>query len=333
MIYVRADGNSRIGMGHVMRCLAISKELVSKGEQVTFIVADTGAADLIEKSGYKCHVLGTEFTEMETEIPGLMQILPEGAKVLIDSYFVTENYLKAVKEKRTIFYMDDLDAVPYPVDCVVNGNIYGGDIVYNVPKVLGGCKYAPLRREYVEARGRVNPQHILITTGSSDPYSITKKVVEGIEMRPALLEKPIKIVCGRFNADFEEIKAYEQKYSNVEVLQNVPDMWNLMSGAMLAVTAGGTTMNELSCMGVPVVCFSFVDNQERIVTTYVEKGYAYFGGDYLKEGDEMIQYLCNSMEELVQNEDLRRFYSEKVSSLVDGLGSVRIAEAIINYRQ
>lgn len=331
MIYVRADGNSRIGMGHVMRCLAICKELVSMGEQVTFIVADNGAVDLIEKSGHKCYVLGTEFTEMEAELPKLLQILPENTKVLIDSYFVTEFYLKKIKENRTVFYMDDLDAVPYPVDCVINGNVYGGDIEYNVPMVLGGCKYAPLRREYVDARSKVNPKHILITTGSSDPYSITKKVLKGIVMRPALLEKPIKIVCGRFNKDFEEIKAYGQQYKNIEVLQNVPDMWNLMSGAMLAVTAGGTTMNELSCMGVPVVCFSFVDNQERIVSTYVEKGYAYYGGDYLKEGDEMIDYLCNSLEELVQNETLRKFYSDKAFALVDGLGSVRIAEAIIHF--
>ena len=331
MIYVRADGNSRIGMGHVMRCLAISKELAAKGEQVTFIIADDGASDFIEKSGYKCYVLGTEFTQMEAELPKLMDILPDKAKVLIDSYFVTETYLKKVKEKCTVFYMDDLDAVPYPVDCVINGNIYGGDIKYNVPMVLGGCEYAPLRREYVEARAKTSPQYILITTGSSDPYSITKKILEGIVMRPALMEKSIKIVCGRFNKDFEEIKAYEQRYENIEVLQNVLDMWNLMSGAMLAVTAGGTTMNELSCMGVPVACFSFVDNQERIVSTYVEKGYAYYGGDYLKEGDEMIHYLCNSLEELVQNEDLRKFYSDKASRLVDGLGSVRIAEAIIAF--
>ena len=331
MIYVRADGNSRIGMGHVMRCLAMSEEITRQGEQVTFIVADDGAVDMIEKSGYKCHVLGTEFTEMESELPKLLEILPDGAKVLIDSYFVTENYLRKIKEKCTVFYMDDLDIVPYPVDCVINGNIYGEDIEYNMPMVLGGCKYAPLRKEYVEAKQQADPQHILITTGSSDPHSITKKILAGIEMRPALLEKEIKIVCGRFNADYEEIKAYEQKYDNIEVLQNVPDMWNLMSKAMVAVTAGGTTMNELSCVGVPCVCFSFVDNQERVVSSYVEKGCAYFGGNYLSEGDEMIDYLCNSLEELVQNEDLRKFYSDKVSKLVDGLGSVRIAETIINF--
>lgn len=331
MIYVRADGNSRIGMGHVMRCLAISKELVKLGEQVTFIVADTGAVDLIERLGYKCHVLDTEFTQMDEELPKLMDILPDAAKLLIDSYFVTENYLKTVKEKCTVFYMDDLDAVPYSVDCVINGNVYGEDIEYKVPMVLAGCKYAPLREEYAMAREHVKPEYILITTGSMDPFSIIKKILEGIFLRPALLEKQIKIVCGRFNKDFEEIKAYEQKYINIEVLQNVPDMWNLMRGAMLAVTAGGTTMNELSCMGVPAICFAFVDNQERVVSSYVEKGYVYYGGNYLKEGDAMIDCLCNSMEELVQNESLRKFYSDKVSSLVDGLGSQRIAEAIVSF--
>lgn len=329
MIYVRADGNSKIGMGHVMRCVAISKELVKLGEQVTFILGDDSAADMLKQEGFGVHVLGTDYTQMEHEWPLLDPILPQNCKVLVDSYFVTEDYLCKLGAKGQIFYLDDMDAFPYPVDCIFNGNIYGEDISYKAPMVYAGCKFAPLREEYAKARENTKPEYILITTGSSDPYSITKQILDEILNRPVLMEKPIKVVCGRFNQDYEEIKLLENKYDNIQVLQNVPDMWNLMSKAAVAVTAGGTTVNELSCLGVPAVIFSFVDNQERIVSTYVEKGFAYYGGDYLQEGAKMIPYLCNSLEELMTDDALRQHYRTKVSELVDGLGSKRIAEVII----
>lgn len=329
MIYVRADGNSKIGMGHIMRCIAISREIRALGEQVTFLLAGREAEEVVQAAGFETIVLGTDYTQMEQEWPKLQEILPRGCKLLVDSYFVTDDYLRKLGEKGKVFYVDDVNAFPYPVDGIINGNIYGGDVDYQAPLVLGGCEYAPLRREYREFRGKGQPEYLLITTGSSDPHSITRKVLEEIRKRPVLLQQPMRVVCGKFNQDYEKIKALEQTYPQIQVLQNVPDMWNLMSGAKVAVTAGGTTLNELSCMGVPAVCFSFVDNQERIARVYQEKGYVHFSGDYLQEGDAMIPRLCDALEELVTDDTLRETYRAKVSALVDGLGSQRIAEAMM----
>ena len=60
-----------------------------------------------------------------------------------------------------------------------------------------------------------------------------------------------------------------------------------MRDSDIAVTAGGSTMYELSALGVPMVCFSFVDNQERIVEGFVERGLVGFGGNYLLQGEAM----------------------------------------------
>ncbi len=329
MIYVRADGNSKIGMGHIMRCLAISRQLRELGETVTFLLAGEEAAPVVQEAGFATQILHTDFTHMEQEWEMLSQILPKGGKILVDSYFVTEDYLRRLQDYGKVIYVDDMDAFPYPVDAVVNGNIYGADISYQVPVVMAGCDYAPLRQEYRQWREKCDPEYVLITTGSSDPYGLTLKIVQELLRRPILAKESVKIVCGKFNQDYEKLLELTEDYPQLQVLQNVPDMWRLMSGAKAAVTAGGTTMNELSCMGVPAVCFSFVDNQERITRVYGEKGYVHFSGDYLKDKEAMIAPLCDALEELISKEVLREHYRRKASDLVDGLGSLRIARKII----
>ena len=81
--------------------------------------------------------------------------------------------------------------------------------------------------------------------------------------------------------------------------------------AMLAISAGGTTMTELGCMGVPIVSFSFVDNQDRIVKTFAEDGYAHYGGFWMIEGEELIKNICKAAKQLVVDKKLREEYSCK----------------------
>ncbi len=329
MIFVRADGNRKIGMGHIMRCLAICRQVRALGETVTFLVADEEAVPVIQEAGFAAEILHTDYTHMEQEREQLSRILPENSKILVDSYFVTAEYLRSLQNFGKVIYMDDVDAFPYPADVIVNGNIYGGEMNYQAPLVLGGCKYAPLRQEYREWQKEYRPEYLLITTGSSDPHSLTLKIVKELLKRPKSALEPMRIVCGKYNQDYEQLLALAEQNSQMEILQDVPDMWRVMSGAKAAVTAGGSTMNELSCMGVPMVCFSFVDNQERIARIYGEKGYVHFSGNYMLDGDRMITPLCDALEELLADAALRSHYHEKLRTLVDGLGSKRIAEMLI----
>ena len=329
MLYVRADGNSEIGMGHIMRCISIAKEIVSKGQEIKFLIASDTAADVLEQAEIKYVVLGTDYRNMESEKNVLAGILHSGDKILVDSYFVTNDYFNFLREYGKVFYIDDMHAFEYEVDGIINGNIYGDVERYQAEQVLGGCKYSPIRQEYREARKYRNPEEILITTGSSDPYGITEKIVRQILKDEVLGNQKINVICGKYNESYEELKALQVKNPNVRILRNVPNMWECMQNAMVAMTAGGTTVTELGCMGVPIVCFSFVDNQEKIVKVFYERDYAYYGGSYLEEGDNLIPKLCEAVKELVKDPGLRQQYTSKLMELIDGLGCERIAEALM----
>ena len=332
MLYVRADGNGEIGMGHIMRCISIAKEIVSKGKEITFLIASDTAADVLDQAEMKYVILGTDYRNMESEKSVLEGILKHGDKILVDSYFVSNDYFNFLRRYGKVFYIDDVHTFEYEVDGIINGNIYGDVETYNVKTVLGGCKYSPIRQEYHEARKNRKPEEILITTGSSDPYGITEKVVRQILQDDVLGKQKISIICGKYNESYEELKRLLKQNTNIRILRNVPNMWECMQSAMLAITAGGTTVTELGCMGVPIICFSFVDNQERIVKVFYERDYAYYGGSYLAEGDNLIPKLCEAAKTLVEDSKLRQNYSEKLMELIDGLGCKRIAEALMQAK-
>lgn len=71
MFLIRADGNAKIGAGHLMRCLTIGTklaELVGKTE-LLFLCADEQSAELVGRNGLNAVVLGTDYRDMESELP------------------------------------------------------------------------------------------------------------------------------------------------------------------------------------------------------------------------------------------------------------------------
>lgn len=337
MMWIRADANSEIGSGHIMRCLSIADACKELGEQVCFLVADEGGVELLSKRGHDYIVLGTDYQRMEEELqPGmgerqLQRLLgehPHGL-LLIDSYFVTEQYLKALREYAKVVYMDDIPRFSYPVDAIVNYNIYGEDMEYSgeTGKLFLGPEFAPLREQFQNVEYQVSPvaKNVLITTGGSDKYNLAGKILEEVLSREGIKELYYHVVSGAYNPHLAYLEQLAKEHSNIKLHCNVTDMAGLMKECDIAITAGGSTMYELSAVGVPTLCFSFVDNQELIVENFYRKGLVAYGGNYLKEQEAFAGNVAEALQELVAKEELRRSCSNRQRALVDGNGAKRLA--------
>ncbi len=382
MVVIRADANSKIGMGHVMRCLSVADALLKRGEEVLFVTADDTPVPLLTKKGIPYRVLHTDYADMEAELPELWEVLrelPQGAEspdaalaqkntsILVDSYYVTEKYLAALKKRITTIYMDDIYAFSYPVDMLINYNIYGEEMGYEKDaafadtKLLLGTEYVPLREEfsagagYAQSRkelsaetenvtpaedrlhqtaeqGRTADGGILITTGGSDSFNLAGQLLMEAMKYDALKEKEYHVVSGSLNPHIGELQALAQKHENIHIHCNVTNMAELMAESEVALSAGGSTLYELCAVGVPVIAFSFAENQERLVQTFVKRGIAQYGGNYRTDGNKMIQNTIAGLETLLEDKNLRTEYRKKARTLVDGKGAERIAEAIISGR-
>lgn len=334
MFYIRTDMNAVIATGHIMRCLSIADAVTSQGEKVTFVLADEQAAELVKQRGFRVIVLHTQWNEMEAELPRLLEIVEKEKidRLLIDSYQVTESYLKVLTVRVKTLYIDDLNAFVYPVNGVVcYANYwkkfdYGGK--YKETKLFIGPEYTPLRQAFCNCREKIiknKAEELLLLSGGTDPHDMLKHILDKVDKD---MFKRINVICGRYYDGYKNLQSMYQTYENINIYQAVSNMEDYMQTADIAVSAGGTTLYELCACGTPTISYSFVDNQLDNVKQFQEDEIIDYAGDvrYDNVVDNIMQYLKTYKEDIV----LRRQRSKKMQKLVDGNGALRIVDALKN---
>ncbi|WP_313131410.1 UDP-2,4-diacetamido-2,4,6-trideoxy-beta-L-altropyranose hydrolase [Anaerocolumna sp.] len=340
MIYFRVDGNEQIATGHIMRCLSIAQAIAEKGENCTFIISDDYPKALIQSKGFGTINLCSKWNDLELEITKLTELIREKEinKMIIDSYFVTERYLKEISKHIRSVYIDDLSLFSYPVDLLINYTSYYSkfnyESLYNLKsiKLLLGCNYVPLRKEFFQIkRNQINNEvrNILITTGGSDTYNIAGRLLDEISMEKRYKDINFHVVSGIFNQNLLKLKTLEENNKNIFLYQNIKRMSDLMMKCDIAVSAGGTTLYELCACGLPTICFAFADNQISGVEDFRDKKIMNYAGDARQNDNNVIQNMINGIELLCENAQQRETYSKKMTNLVDGGGACRIAQEVL----
>ncbi len=350
-LVIRADGNADIGVGHLMRCLTIA-EYIRDHTHVVFWCADEASAALAESRGYKAEVLETDYHDMLSELPRLEQLeCSEGHRagsgqrvILVDSYFVTAEYLQALKAYGRVYLLEDVPGHIWPVDGLINYNAYADKQSYeeaygcsgeNVPgidakrdtRLYIGASYVPIRSRFVgcdyQARGQV--EELLVTTGGGDRENIAGKILERLEDMAC----HVHVVSGPYNPHGAWLANYARTHPRVVVHQRVEDMAKLMLQCDLAVTAGGTTVYELCALGVPFVCFSYAENQEALTEYIGGQGIGLNAGKYHLDSTGTLAKIGNLVRRAALDRQLRLQMSQRASRLVDGYGAERLAEALL----
>lgn len=333
---IRADGNMTVGMGHVMRCRTIAMALAGENISVLFFVADESTAVIVKEWGFPVVVLHSDYAKMEEELSVLQKELLQNQVdvLLVDSYFVTQTYLKAVREITKVYLMDDMGREAFLVDGLINYNIYGKMLPYeqlyekNV-KLLLGTEYAPVRPEFFEKDYKPgdNGFRILITMGGSDSLHIAKDLTE--KLLESQTDFELKVVCGVFCASYPKLQQLAEKEKRLSVYTNVKDMASLMRECDLAVAAAGTTLYELCAVGVPTITCFYVDNQEKAAKSFGTQTKIYNAGDWRENSQEVLSRIVEKIDLLMHDRKLLKEISENMRQMVDGKGAKRIAEEII----
>lgn len=346
MIVFRADGNSQIGMGHIMRCLSIADAAKMTGEESVFIVSAEDCKDIITSRGHEVSILNSDYSKME---PG--DILPaleayEPAMVFVDSYFVTPEYMKDAHEVCShsgckLIYVDDRCYFPYSCDVLLNYNIFGKKADYEklyrgktAPVFLLGTTYAPLRKEFQKPTRHIiagGAQNVLISTGGADTEHLTIDIVQEAALHSGF---NFHFVVGMMNPDRMKIIKVSESYDNIVVHENVKRMDELMLSCDVAVSAAGSTLYELCATGTPTITYVLADNQIPAAEEFDSRGIIKNCGDIREMGNkELAKCLIKEVVSLAEDYDERKRISEFMETVVDGHGAKRIIDTVLDYEE
>lgn len=333
MIYIRTDMNKTIATGHVMRCLAIADAARSCGEETTFILADGQAVQLLKDRGYSSIILHSVWNDMESEFPALEQVIKENkiSRLLVDSYQVTDYYLKCLCNLVKLIYLDDLNAFHYPVHALICYANYWKKFryeeQYSDTELYLGTKYVPLRQEFSDCPKKkisLQIEKLLIMSGGTDPYGVMDKLLVRLNRRQY---KRIDVICGRYNGAYDRLCAKYSEESNIQIHCSVTNIERYMKEADLAISAGGTTLYELCACGTPAISFSFADNQLDNVRQFEEDNLIDYAGDARHE--DVVFHIKRYIERYEADLELRKDRSVQMKKMVDGKGAIRIAKVLI----
>ena len=339
MFYIRTDANREIAIGHVMRCLSIASELKKRGVDTVFITSDHQSDELIHSRGYQSICLDSKWDNLEKEIYSITRLIIKNSvdKLLVDSYYATDKYLEALSKVTKVIYMDDLGELTYPVDRIIDYNIYAFKIDYcsltgcEKNNLLLGPQYAPLREEFqlVNPIYRKKVKKVLVSTGGADKYNIAGRFLERVLGNKDLSGIEFCVVSGKLNINYESLIMLAEQSADIHIYSNVTKISELMCQCDIAISGCGSTIYELCRYGLPIITFSFADNQKPGAKAFDEAKVAINCGDARDGIEDLIKTIEKNLMQLIKDDELRKFIHERAVCLVDGQGVKRLVDEIL----
>ena len=245
-IKIFTEAGKGIGFGHFTRCSAIWEQLLEDGEEVSLhvylrdIVIDQPEINSLNWSN--------------SEVAALIN--PEDI-VIVDSYLVSNTWLKSAKDiSRKLVHLDDYNRTFYPVDLIVNPNVFAQELDYSNQSAewIGGPEYVIIRSAFRDPKIKVpssGKKTILITVGGSDYRDMLPKLSKW-----AIESGDVKV---RVVVPNEQSKIAAEA-TTLPIL-SAEEMASEMLNADVIISACGQTLHELAALNRPVIGICLDEDQ------------------------------------------------------------------------
>jgi len=334
-LFFRADADSRIGTGHVMRCLAIAQAWLDRGGKAVFLMrqARSGIRARVEREGASIIELGCEAgTSADAEQTVRQVAQRERDWLVVDGYQFGGEYQDVIKSAGLkLLFLDDCGHCShYSADLVLNQNLHANESLYArrnaETELLLGAHYALLRREFLRWKEwtRTIPDRarkLLVTLGGSDPDNVTEHVIEALKSAGRDLQTTILV--GASNPRYRQLQQAAAGLERVSMIENASNMAERMAEADMAVAGAGSTCWELCFLGLPAIVIDLAENQRPVSRELQRLGAAVDLGDAAEATSVRI---AEALSALVGSRERRTAMSAMGRSLIDGRGASRVCQ-------
>jgi len=272
-ILFRVDASSTIGLGHLMRCFVLVKQLDKQYTNSKILFAmlnpDDSIIDMVTQNSYGIYSLKTNDVNETIQL-----VQRENINFLvIDNYSIDYNYESIIKEKTDITSLSFDDTYEkHNCDILLNHNICANEERYKnlVPsncELRCGAKYTLIREEFINEKENKrksfdrNDIKILLAMGGTDHSNINIQILKSLHNIPNI---SINIITTNANKNLHELQIYCQNKSNINLHINTTSIAKLMNNCDFGIISPSVIANEATFMKLPFIAIKTTSNQEEM---------------------------------------------------------------------
>lgn len=332
-IIFRCDASSDIGLGHLIRCLTVAKEL-QKQHQIIFATMKDDTNLYIEDKNFTTFLKEKDESE-EAFLERIKSILKPNILVLDKKYPYSIDCLKEFKQSniRTVM-LDNICPGLSVCDEIVFPNAHLDKNVLKkylstgrINQVKTDPEYIILRNEILDLKNKINhnlhnPSNILVTTSGTDPEGILLKLIPWLkEMK---LKANILILVGQ---------AFKYKDELEKIIINLPDNFKILSYSLekflkadIVICTFGISIYEMIYLQIPTICISHSKENAKGAKILKKKYNIIEDLGYFK--DVNLKTLYSAITRLLTNEEYYKNMVKECDNLIDGKGAYRLGQLI-----
>lgn len=286
----RADGSSTIGLGHVVRTLALA-DMVGAGPTDCFVARTPPDAvrALVQAAGLQLVELPDQPYEQEAEFLATRFLQPADV-VVLDSYHFDTRYQQQLKASGCrLVCIDDLRRGFFVADLIINHSPGVTPAMYEALPTTRFClgpAYSLLRPPFLQHARPPQPPadvtSVLLCFGGADPLQLTARCLAALLPQPAI--RRVGLLMGGASTASSEVAALREAYPETELEEfrglGAEAMVQVLARYDAVVCPASTILIESLALGKPALTGYFVDNQRHLADYVHAHRQAYSVGDF-----------------------------------------------------
>lgn len=322
----RVASSPSSGRGHMIRCLALARAL---SERVIFFLDAPELWEVEMSAGG--HLFQNESTVDSATVMMTAFDIGEIGAFLFDGYDFSQPVVGQAVQRG--FCAEILDfsretCAHVTLAPFANVNIKGNE------NTLSGPTFVPLDMRFSACRERgINKsvsgraKSLLIAFGAYDSANATGYVLESL--RPMMLDQVIVVALGCRAPHLDAVRGIVGTMKNARLVVDEEDMPNLYQECDMAIGAGGISMLERMCLGLPSIIVTTANTQTDQVRFAEDIGAVIHIGQLASMNRETIRGTVLELAgDVVRRTDMRK----KGMDFIDGKGAFRATERLSALR-
>ncbi len=318
-VIFRTDGSTAIGMGHVVRCLALA-DMLKDTFQIVFALQHSD--DIVVKAIHEVTesvILLPVTSNYRLDAKEFAEHVQAGDIVVLDGYYFNTDYqIQVLSKKCKLVYIDDLHSWHHAADIIINhseGISYSDYSAEPYTEIYTGLNYALLRKKFFEKPDSLHTikavRKVFINMGAADVNNLSQKFVEALLHVDGISE--IHLMIGSVNPHLTKINSLisEQNQIAITLHNNISSfqLHDLLLECDVAICPASTIALECCATGIGLLTGTTAENQRGILLGLHKNNAAIDLGDFLKLDRKEItekfkQYFSNPeyFDQLVRNQ-------------------------------